>query len=280
MASFITSRNTRLSYSRTGQGQPLVCVPGGPLLPATYLGNLGGLDHCAELVLFNPPGSASADEEDETFYRCDRVVADLESLRQHLGLHVVRLLGHSAGANIVLRYVERYPENVDRLLLVAPSTRAVGIGITDDARSAVARTRAHEPWYELAAAALSRIHAGDASGEDWEAIAPFSFGRWDRAAAAYNAQLDAAKNPVAAAAFGAEGAFNPPATRAALATLNVPVTILAGAVDVGLPFSAMKQLAALFPAADLVVQDESGHFPWIDNPEALVALASHALGAR
>lgn len=280
MPSFITTRNTRLSYSRSGLGQPLVCVPGGPLLPATYLGNLGGLDQYAELVLFNPPGSDSADKHDVVSYRCDGVSEDLEALRLHLGLQTLSLLGHSAGANIVLRYAERYPENVERLLLVAPSTRAVGIDITDDARSAVAQTRAHEPWYEPAAAALTHIQAGEASGQDWEAIAPFSFGRWDRAAATYNAQMDAARNPVAAAAFGTEGAFDPPATRAALAALNVPVTILAGAVDIGLPISTMEELAALFPAADLVVQDGSGHFPWIDNPQAFVAMASHALGAR
>jgi proline iminopeptidase len=280
MPSFITSRNTRLSYSRTGLGQPLICVPGGPLLPATYLGDLGGLDQYAELVLFNPPGSDSADEHAEASYRCDSIAEDLETLRLHLGLQALRLLGHSAGANIVLRYAEFYPENVERLLLVAPSTRAVGIDITDDARLAVAQTRAREPWYEPAAAALSRIQAGEASGQDWEAIAAFNFGRWDRATAVYNAQMDAARNPVAAAAFGAEGAFDPPATRAALAVLNVPVTILAGAVDIGLPINAMDELAALFPAADLVVQHGSGHFPWVDNPAAFVTLTSHALGAQ
>jgi pimeloyl-ACP methyl ester carboxylesterase len=280
MPSFITSRNTRLSYSRNGQGQPLICVPGGPLLPATYLGDLGGLDQYAELVLFNLPGSDSAHERDLAFYRCDSVAEDLEELRQHLGLQALRFFGHSAGANIVLRYAELHPENVERLLLVAPSTRAVGIDITDDARSAVAQSRAREPWYERAAAALSRIQAGKASDQDWDAIAPFSFGRWDQAAAAYSAEMDATQNPVAVAAFGAEGAFDPPATRAALATLNVPVTILVGAVDIGLPVGTMEELAALFPAADLVVQDGSGHFPWIDSPHEFVALASHALSAR
>ena len=177
----------------------------------------------------------------------------------------------------MLRYAERYPGHVARLLLVAPSTRAAGIGITDQARSAVARSRSSEPWYPDAAQALGRIQAGEARAGDWEAIAPFSYGRWDQAAAAYNAGMEAASNPAAAEAFGADGAFDPPATRAALATLGTPVSILAGRVDVGLPLAAMEELAGLFPAAELSVLEGAGHFPWVDNPEAFTAAAERAL---
>lgn len=235
MQSFTTSRNTRLTYSRTGHGEPLICVPGGPLLPAAYLGKLGGLDQHAELILVNPPTNNTSDTDthvpDDALYRCDNLAEDLETLRQHLGLKRVTLLGHSAGANIVLRYAERYPEHVAQLLLITPSTRAVGIDIADAARSAVAQSRAAEPWYEEASEALTRIQAGEAGEEDWGLIAPFSYGRWNDTAASYNAEMDASRNPRAAAAFGAEGAFDPPATRAALSTLQVPVTVIAGAID-------------------------------------------------
>ena len=42
--SFTTVHGTRLTYTRTGRGTPVICLPGGPLLPAAYLGDLGGLD--------------------------------------------------------------------------------------------------------------------------------------------------------------------------------------------------------------------------------------------
>jgi pimeloyl-ACP methyl ester carboxylesterase len=87
-------------------------------------------------------------------YRCDNVAEDLEALRQNLGLERLDLFGHSAGANIVLRYAEYHPERVSRLVLVTPSTRAVGIEITDEARSEVARSRATEPWFTDAFATL------------------------------------------------------------------------------------------------------------------------------
>lgn len=69
--------------------------------------------------------------------------------------------------------------------------------------------------------------------------------------------MSAARNPRAAAALGADGAFDPPLTRHALAELRAPVTVIAGGVDVGLPLSVMQQLVDLFPYATLKV-----HFPW------------------
>lgn len=277
MPSFPTPRNSTLSYSRIGRGKPLVCVPGGPLLSADYLGDLGGLSEHAELVLFNPPGSDGDTESDAAAYRCDNIADDLEAFRLQLGLDRLDLLGHSAGANIVLRYAERYTERVGRLVLVAPSTRALGIDVSDEARSAVARSRAAEPWYDDAAAALARIQSGEGTGDDWGRIAPFSYGRWDDAAAEYDAGMNAARNSVAAAAFGADGAFDPVSTRAAMAELYAPVTVLAGAVDVGLPVEVMRELITVFPAATLEVQREAGHFPWIDDREAFVATARRAL---
>jgi proline iminopeptidase len=274
MQSFETSRGTRVGYHRRGHGHPLVCVPGGPLLPTEYLDDLGGLDRYAELIFFSALGS---DPGRPSALRCDSVVDDLEALRDQLHLDRLDLLGHSAGANVVLRYAERYPKRAGRLLLVTPSTRAVGITISDDARSVVARSRAGEPWYEPAAAVLVRIQAGDPRATDWPAINPFSYGRWDSAAAEHAARMDASRNPLAATAFGAEGAFDPPATRAALAELDRPVTVLAGAVDVGLPLAALRELAGLFPNADLVVQPGAGHFPWVDDPEAFATLVSARL---
>lgn len=277
MQSFISPRIGTLTYTRVGHGQPVICVPGGPLLPADYLGDLGGLSQHAELILFNPPGSLPGDATDAAALRCDLIVEDLEALRHHLALDHVTLLGHSAGANIVARYAERYGEHVQRLVLVAPSTRAVGLGISNADRSAVARSRAGEPWYADAAAALARIQADEATDTDWNAIAPFTHGRWDDDVAQYEAAMNAARNPRAAAAFGADGAFDPPTTKEALAELHAPVTVIAGAVDVGLPLPAMQQLVDLFPHAILQVQSGAGHFPWVDDPHAFVETGSKAL---
>lgn len=266
---FFSSDRTRLAYRRAGTGSPLVCIAGGPLLSADYLGDLGGLTDHVELILLDPRGSgASSVPSDPATYRCDRIAEDVEALRLHLGLEQLALLGHSAGANVVYRYAETHPDQVERLVLVAPSTRGVGIEISDAARTEVARSRAAEPWYAAAAAALARVQAGAAREDDWAAIAPFSHGRWDVEISAYDARMNAERDAVAARTFGSAGAFDPPATRAALAELDVPVLVLAGGVDVGNPIGAMAEVAQLFPRGEVALQEGAGHFPWMDDPAA------------
>jgi proline iminopeptidase len=92
----------------------------------------------------------------------------------------------------------------------------------------------------VAFAALEAVVAG-------HAIEPFFYGRWDAAAQAHQAAQDGHRNEEAAAVFGAAGAFEPDATRAALA-----------------------EFAELFPNAELVVQLDASHYPWLDDPDRFV----------
>ncbi len=142
----------------------------------------------------------------------------------------------------------------------------------------MAASRAGEPWYADAAAALARVQAGSEDPADEAGIAPFRHGRWDDEVAAYDAWMDEHRIDEAWD-FVAEGAFDPPATRAALAALDVPVLVLAGSVDVGNPVAAMAEVAALFPRGEVVVQDGAGHFPWVDDPAAFVALVRDFVAA-
>jgi pimeloyl-ACP methyl ester carboxylesterase len=204
-------------------------------------------------------------------YRCDRLVDDVEALREHLGLDRLDLLAHCAGANLAALYVARHPERVGNLVLITPSTWAVGIAATGESRLETARLRKDEPWFGAAFAALEAIVAGHATDDNWKAIQPFFYGRWDAAAQAHQAAQDGHRNEEAAAAFGAEGAFDPDATRAALAAFDAPVLLLAGAVDLNTIPSVVAEFAELFPNPELVVQPEAGHFPWLDDADRFVA---------
>lgn len=264
---------TRLALHSAGVGDPLLCLPGGPMLDSAYLRDLGGLTAHRTLVRLDLRGTgASGTPADPSSYRCDRQVADVEAVRRHLGLDRLELLAHSAGANLAYGYTAAHPDRVARLVLVTPSTRGLDVEITDDARSAIARLRSGEPWYAEAAAALSRIQAGRGTEPDWAAVAPFTHGRWDDDVRAYDAWMDAQRDDATAIAFGADGAYDPPAARSALAGLDAPVVVLAGALDTGNPLPVMAEVAGLFARADLVVQQGAGHFPWVDDPAAFRAL--------
>ena len=272
MPAFCAADGTELAYHVQGEGIPLLCVPGGPMRASAYLGDLGGLSAHRQLVMLDLRGTGdSAVPEDPGSYRCDRMVDDVAALQDHLGLDRCDLLGHSAGGNIAVQYATRHQGKVSKLALITPSARSAGLEPDIEMRRQMMKLRHDEPWFAEAAAAFERIAGGADSDDEWEAIAPFFYGRWDAAAQAHSAAGEAETNEVAAAVFGAEGAFDPPATRAALAAFGAPVLVLAGSVDLQWPPQALAEFAALFPAARFLVQPGAGHYPWLDDAGRFVS---------
>lgn len=271
MPTFHTYDGTELAYHLAGQGAPLICLPGGAMRASAYLGGLGGLDRHRQLVLLDLRGTGdSAVPDDTATYRCDRLVDDVEALREHLGLEHIDLLAHSAAADLAALYASRYPRAVRRLLLIAPATGAAGLGFAErEAREAAGLRRA-EPWYEEALPALEQIWAGRLDDELRAAARPFLYGRWDETARAHAASSAAQINAVAARGYYAPGAFDPPATVAALRELASPVLVLAGELDGVTTPDRAAELAALFPESEFAVQRGGGHFPWLDDPGAFV----------
>ncbi|MBM7831606.1 pimeloyl-ACP methyl ester carboxylesterase [Agromyces cerinus] len=273
MPTFAAFDGTELAYHEHPDGaaaRPLVCVPGGPMHDSRYLGDLGGLSAHRGLVMFDPRGTgASGVPSDLSSYRCDRLVDDLEALREHLDLDRIDVLAHSAGTNIAVMYAARYPQRIDRLVLVTPSAAALGLTVTPEMRLTVARLRSGEPWFAAAYAALQDIVAGE--GDDWQAIDPFIYGRWDAAAQAHRADDERHRNDDAAAVFAADGAFDPESTRAALAGLAAPVLLVAGETDLNSPPAMVAEMVAMLPGAELTVQAGAAHFPWLDDAAAFTA---------
>lgn len=281
MAHFTSYDGAKLAYHRTGSGLPLVCLPGGPGLEPAYLGDLGGLARSRELIL--PDSRGTGDSEvpaDPLACRCDRIAQDVEALRAELGLERMDLLGHSAGGNVALLYAAAHPERVGHLILLTPGVRALGLTFTDEEQHAVMRRRSAEPWFQSAWAAAEAADRGDDSADTTLGYQPFLYGRWDDAARAHARASAGDQAGPARAAFYAEGAFDPPATRAGLARLDAPVLVYAGELDAASPPELLAQAAGLFPRWTLTVQPGARHFPWLDDPARFArALSAFLSGA-
>jgi pimeloyl-ACP methyl ester carboxylesterase len=150
---------------------------------------------CAE------PGDFAVPADPAT-YRCDRQVADVEALSEHLGLARMDVLAHLASGNLALLYAAQYPERIGRPALLTPNAWAVGLQATPEQRRAAALLRRDEPWFEEAYAALGAALGGGKPNGSFE---PFFYGRWDAAAQAHAASGDGQFNPEAAARYGSEG---------------------------------------------------------------------------
>jgi pimeloyl-ACP methyl ester carboxylesterase len=279
MPTFTATDGTELAYHVRGEGEPLVVLPGGPMRASTYLGDLGGLSAHRRLILLDLRGTGdSAVPADRASYRCDRLVDDVEVLRAHMGLDHMDLLAHSAGGSLAMLYAARYPERVARLTLITATPWALDMPATPEDRLAAARLRKGEPWFEDAFGPFEAWLAGEGAFDP--VFEPFFYGRWDAAAERHSALADEECNDEAADLYFSEGAFDPAATRAALADLPAPVLVLAGELDGGPRPDLARRAADVFRDAESAVQPGAGHYPWLDDPEWFVRRVTAFLDGR
>ncbi|USX54318.1 alpha/beta fold hydrolase [Lentzea sp. HUAS12] len=279
MARFTSFDGTELAYRDVGEGPPLLVLAGGPGRASEYLETLGGLDASRRLVVLDNRGTGESDEPADPFtYRRDMLVRDVEMLRRHLGLDVVDVLGHSAGAGIAMGYAADFPDRIGKLVLLTPALRSVGLSPEQSDWDAFLEARAGEPWFEAATTALERTAAGDDSVSNRVAASPLLYARWDaRAQAHAEAELGQWKYEVALG-YNAEGAFVPGVLRRALVDFGRPVLVYACSEDPISPVRRCAELVGLFPDATLSVHEGVGHFPWVEEPERVAREVEAFLG--
>lgn len=284
MVTFTSYDGTRLAYEVCGDGEPLLCVPGGPGRSGQYLENLGGLDAHSRLVVLDNRGTGgSAIPADAATYRADRLVDDVEAWRVHLGLDRIDLLGHSAGAQVACLYAAAHPERIRRLLLIAGGQQTVG-AVIDGAFVGQAEARAAtDPGDADALPALKALLHAETAEEalvHLPAAGRLFYGHpWSTEAQAHFARGLGQRNEDAADGYGTGLALDVPAIRASLAALDVPVLVYAGELDMAPTVAEATVLAEAFPHAQLVVQPNAGHYPWVDDAESFRA-AVHAFLAQ
>jgi len=268
---FTTPDGLTLSYERRGSGPLLVCHPGGPGGSAAEFEDFAGLDDTFDLVLFSPRGSHGSDPADD--YALASYVGDLEALRGHLGAERIDLLGFSHGGAVAMAYAAAHRAHVRRLVLV--DTLAVWGEEAEAAMVRMIETRSGEPWFADAKQAIEEEQAGGFSSAA-ELIAnlqrqiPLYFHRWEgNERVGGRLAMDFAHaeplhyfNTVEFPTFDLRGH---------LRTVAAPTLVVVGADDFICGSACADAIVGELPDARLVTIPESGHFVYIEQPEAFRA---------
>ncbi len=296
MSIFASYDQLKLWYEVTGEGAPLVVLPGGPGMDLRYLGDLGGLSRSRRLHLLDARAAGRSEiPADRATVSFTEQARDLEEFRRHLGLERLDVLAHSAGCLTAQEYAARFPGRLRRLVLVTP----VGRASREPAPAEIAALRAArsaEPWYPEAAEAERLIARGDGSAELPGRLAPFFWYRWTEDRRHEYRPEHATALPWLREAFYA-GSATPataadrharlagreladttqdeaPATEQAPApagpTLSEPrpaVLVIAGAADGMIGTAPARLVAGCHPGSRLELMERSGHRPWAEEPE-------------
>ncbi|HVV76243.1 MAG TPA: alpha/beta hydrolase [Mycobacteriales bacterium] len=256
-----------------GQGKPVMCVPGGPARASGYLEELAGLSEVRQLLRVDLRGTGlsplPADRGSLAFHR---LADDLDVVRASQGLETVDIIAHSAGGFVTLAYAVKYPERLGRVVLVTPSAKP--FGAVDDDIKAIRASRASEPWYAEAAAAEAELELlPERMRRRFDpTLRVFGYARWDERARAHAESTDGQMSMRAMAAF--VPAPDAPADLnlvERLKAVEAPVLIVVGSLDGMTGVKAGHIIADMLPNASVVELADTGHYPWIDSPDAFRA---------
>ena len=261
-----------LHYRVSGQGPVLVAHPGGPGTGAAFLGDLAGLDEVATVVWLDPRGiGGSSAPADASAYILADYAADVDALRQHLGLERIGLLGFSHGGMVAMRYGIDHPDRLTRLVLLdtAPALDAAAL----ERVTAAMDRRAGEPWYAKVRPLLDsdEVETSDqAAMANMLAILPMYFHRWDETARRFAGTLEGAGFHARCQAAWAEEEATMD-LRPELGRITSPTLVVAGEDDFICDVVSAREMAEAIPDARLATIPEAGHFPWVEQPAAFRA---------
>lgn len=267
------------------EGKPAVCVHGGPggggkrgarngFDPELYRVVMFDQRGCGEsLPHASDPGVSLAENTTE------HLIADMERLREHLGIERWLLYGGSWGSTLILAYAERHPERVTEIIIVGVTTTRPEE--TDWLYRGVGRLLPG-PWETFRDALPPEDRAGDlvaaysrllnSTDEAVRAKAARDWCTWEDAVIAHEslgkpgAYSDRADDALIAFARICAHYFSHDAwledgqlLRDAHRLAGIPGVLIHGRLDLGSPLTTAWELAKVWPDAELEVIDDSGH---------------------
>lgn len=255
---------TNLWTATTGTGPPMVFCHGGPGL-WDYLGPLAALvDDHVTAIRFDQRGCARSSGTDGPF-TIRQAVSDLEELRAALDIERWYLLGHSWGAELVLRYAADHPERTIAVAYIA----GVGAGDAFTEQYVAERDRRlgadYDRWHELGARERDPAEEHEWCLLQWAPdYSPSGDPRAQAEALWQTRPAGTAVNDRANRELWSDRATTNLIDLAG--TIQAPVGALFGADDPR-PWTAANDLIAALPNAHRVVLTGAGHAPWVEHPD-------------
>lgn len=243
---FVEVEGARLAYETCGQGQTtLVLLHDGILHKAAFDAAWPALCQRYKVVRYDRRGFGASTPAAAPY----QTVKDLEAVIAALKIERPVLVGSSAGSGLAADYALAHPDGVSRLVLVGPFLAgfkpsagfiARGLKLMALFKLGDIEGAARDPYILTKGAEVQRkwvvdqlkAHPGNIGANQKERFA-----------------VDA---------------------KARLADIKIPTLILVGAVDIDDVQDQAKALETALPDARRVVVPDSGHFLYLERPEAFV----------
>lgn len=249
-----------------GDGTPIVFLSGGPGMP-DYLEEIANLVPGRRVVTYDQRGTGGSTVTNGD-YSTEAHVADLEKLREHLGVEQLHLFGHSWGGMLAQLYATAHLSSVASLFLCSP-TPGVGTDWVAMERDVMAYSKKRCSSRAFAMMGLRSLlgripRLGQRSLQKMYAQVWLNYQNPDSALPADESLLEG---------IGQQATF---ATRASAVSLptdfldsvlpqaTFPLFVMFGENDI---YGEHTQLVVKrYPNATVEIWPDCGHLPWLDAP--------------
>lgn len=278
---YLTLAQGRMWYRvvGSGPGTPIILLHGGPGAGGSYLTPMAALSDERPVIFYDQLGSGrSQAETDSTMWTEAAFVAQLEMLRDSLGIERFHLLGHSWGTMLGSQYYFAHPDRVASLILASPALntadwiadgRTLVATLPDSVQQAIARHEAAGTFeseeYQAAVMAFYRLYLS--RSDPWTPHVDSAFAGMNPAIYGYM------WGPSEFTATGTLMAFD---VTDSLPLIRVPTLFTTGEYDEAMPATVQRH-AALVPGAEFAVIPGAAHLTMNDHPDEMVRVVREFL---
>lgn len=264
----------------SGAGAPAILLHGGPGFSSYYMKPLDTLGDDRPVLRYDQLGGGKSDRLSDTAkFNIPHFVAELDSLRSHLGYGRVHLVGHSWGTILAVEYYRAHPDRVISLTLGSSAldipawernTRRLVGTLSDSAQRAIKLREAE----------------GKFDAPDYQAALGEFYGLyvWRRPVQAdLDSTMSTANQDIymymqGPSEFTVTGTLKRYDAKPFLKQINVPTLFVVGEFDEA-DVPTVRRHAALVPGARVTVIPGAAHITTWDNPDETVRVVREFLRA-
>jgi proline iminopeptidase len=274
---FDASSGATIYYEVFGSGDatPLFVANGGPGMGHRYLHVSDAWDTLGQnrkIVMWDQRGTGhSAPLKPGQSCTLADQINDLDALRAHLGYDKIDLLGHSWGGFLAMAYAARFPQHIERLIIldsIGPRLRDTHPLLRDVFPEVVPQLESYEFIMDLGG------KDSDAADASWQRLYYstlfYSTEHRDEYFAKMGNDTEYNRN-VSHLVIDDIQRFD---LNAEIAKFRFPVLAACGRFDVDSPPLVAYTIHKAIPGSQLVIFEKSGHMPFFEVPEKFVSVVN------
>ena len=267
----------KIWYRVAGHGPMLVAVSPQWGVGSSYLQKgISPLEKHFTVVYVDTRGSEHSSRPDDARHMStSAMVDDLEQLRQYWGVPAINVLGHSGGGAIVLGYAERYPSHAEKIIMV--DTEVTDLYPSPDTDKILEQWK-HDPeharWVDPA---NDPFHDDATFTRNLSDTLGLYLYRPSKTAKAFAATLPTSISYWVESNWEKDDKLLPMSQSEDLGKVKAKSLIIVGRHDFICPVSMGQRAHEGIQGSQLVIFEQSGHMPWIEEPGKFFALVTQFL---